>query len=169
MSMSISDAGGFTGRIRLRAQQPGVEFTVRSAALVVVASGVGGIDARVDPGLYRIEERAGNAERDAVIALRAGETYRRSDVVLPFPCVAPVTASAAALPGFARAVERASEAAAGAAGDGRTCRHRAFRRRAPAGSRRSAEHGRCRGGGGSLDMAAAARRLRPAIAAFSHR
>jgi hypothetical protein len=110
--MSVSEARPeSTGRIQLRTLQPGVEFTVRNAALVVVASGVGGIDARVDPGLYRIEERAGNAEREAVVALRAGETYRSSDLVLPFPCVAPVAASSTALPGFAGAVEHASEAA----------------------------------------------------------
>lgn len=111
--MSGSETGpGSTGRIRLQSQQPGVEFAVRNAALVVVASGIGRIDARVDPGLYRIEERAGNAEREVVIALRADETYRRSDVVLPFPCVAPVVASSTALPGYAHAVEQASEAAA---------------------------------------------------------
>lgn len=111
--MSVSDAGpGPTGRIQLRSRQPGVEFIVRDAALLVVASGAGGIDGTVDPGLYRIEERAGTAEREIVVALRAGETYRRPDVVLPFPCVAPVAASSTALPGFAQAVERASEAAA---------------------------------------------------------
>jgi hypothetical protein len=113
MSMSGSEAGpGSTGRIWLQSQQPGVEFAVRNAALLVVKSGIGRIDASVDPGLYRIEERAGNAEREVVIALRAGEIYRRADVVLPFPCVAPVAASSTAPPEFAPAVEQASEAAA---------------------------------------------------------
>ncbi|MEV6347661.1 hypothetical protein [Actinoplanes sp. NPDC051851] len=108
--MSISDQP--TARIRLGSRQAGREFTVRDGNLIVVAAAVGAVDVRVTPGLYRIEERSGDAERARTVAVRAGQTYRHDDADLRFPCVAPVRSASTPLPGFAAAVERASTAAA---------------------------------------------------------
>ncbi|HMJ01188.1 MAG TPA: hypothetical protein VK488_15255 [Gaiellaceae bacterium] len=76
-------------RLELRSPQAGVEFALLDARLQQVASGVGALDARVDPGLYQLEVRAGPSVESQLLKLGAGEVHRDLRVSLAFPSAAP--------------------------------------------------------------------------------
>ncbi|HTJ31867.1 MAG TPA: hypothetical protein VL738_01425 [Dactylosporangium sp.] len=98
------------GRIRLSAAQPGIEFVVRDGSLATVAAATQRLDLTVEPGLYQIERRAGEATLTDVVLVPPGGAHDEDDVRLPLPAVAPVSASRDAPPGFRETAEAASAA-----------------------------------------------------------
>jgi hypothetical protein len=112
--MSASDSEPRAGRIRLVAAQPGVEFVVRDSGLGTVAAGTNRLELAVEPGLYQIERRAGDAVRTDVVLVPAGGIHDEDAVRLPLPTVAPVSASRDARPEYRTAVEAASADVTGA-------------------------------------------------------
>ncbi|MGI5241169.1 hypothetical protein [Dactylosporangium sp. CA-139066] len=101
-----------SGRIRLAAAQPGLEFVVRDGLLATVAAGTQRLDVTVEPGLYQIERRAGDATSTDVVLVPPGGEHREDGVRLALPCVAPVSAADGARPEFRAAAEAASAAVA---------------------------------------------------------
>ncbi|MFD0577496.1 hypothetical protein [Dactylosporangium darangshiense] len=98
------------GRIRLSAAQPGVEFVVRDGSLTTLAAATQRLDLTVEPGLYQIERRAGEATVTDVVLVLPGGAHDEDDVRLPLPAVAPVSASRDAPPRFRETAEAASAA-----------------------------------------------------------
>lgn len=118
--MSTSEAAdpAATGRIRLSAVQPGVEFVVRDSTFAVVASAVESLDVVVPRGLYQIEVRAGDSVRMEVVAVLPGATLDRAGVELPFATIAPVIASSNTTPEYRKAAHDASDRAVDSAKPG---------------------------------------------------
>lgn len=77
-------------RVDVRSPLAAVEFALLDSNLRQVASGIGGLDARVDPGLYQLEVRAGPQVESELLKLEAGEVHRDLGVSLAFPSAAPL-------------------------------------------------------------------------------
>jgi hypothetical protein len=77
-------------RVDVRSPLAAVEFALLDSSLRQVASGVGGLDARVEPGLYQLEVRAGPRVDSELLKLAPGEVHRDLGVSLEFPSAAPI-------------------------------------------------------------------------------
>lgn len=109
--MSSSNA-----RLELRSPQAGVEFALLDSSLQQIASGVGALNARVAPGLYQLEVRAGPSVESQILKLDAGEVHRNLGVSLAFPSAAPLEGTATSHEVQQRAAVEGSERVAREAG-----------------------------------------------------
>ena len=77
-------------RVELRSLIGGVEFSLVNSNLEQVTSGVGSLDARVDPGIYQLEVRAGPRVESDLLVLEPGDVHRDLEVKLDFPSAVPL-------------------------------------------------------------------------------
>ncbi len=97
-----------TTRITLRANSPWTELSVADRSRSTVVSGLGGLDAELDPGVYQLEYRAGDSVERQLVALEAGDEYVRDAIDLSMSCAAPVRGARSTDRRHAEAAEHAS-------------------------------------------------------------
>jgi hypothetical protein len=77
-------------RVELSSRLGGVEFSLVNSNFEQVAQGTGNLDARVDPGIYQLEVRAGPRSETNLIVLEPGARHQDLDITLEFPSAAPL-------------------------------------------------------------------------------
>jgi hypothetical protein len=82
-------------RLELRSPSGAIEFSLMDASLQQVASGTGSLEARVDPGIYQLEVRAGPRVESNLLLLEAGDLHRDLGVTLKFPTATPLEGATA--------------------------------------------------------------------------
>jgi hypothetical protein len=77
---------------RLQVESPlgGLDVKLVDSRFRVAAQGFGGLDARVDPGLYELQLRAGQSEETRLLKLEAGALHKEVNVLLDVASPAPI-------------------------------------------------------------------------------
>lgn len=83
---------GSRRRARVTVESPldALEVTLLDSRFGVAAHGFGGLDARVEPGLYELQLRAGPTEETKLLKLEAGDVHNERNVFLDIPSPAPL-------------------------------------------------------------------------------
>lgn len=95
--------------IRLSARNRAVEIRLRNANLDVVASGLGSLEARLDPGIYQVQYRAGDRLEQSLVALRPGQVFTNDAIDLPFATPMPVDGTSTSRETYRHAVQNLSK------------------------------------------------------------
>jgi len=77
-------------RVEVGSPNSSLEFSLLNSHFQEVASGTGSLTARVDPGIYQLQVRAGPRVESSLLALEPGGVHRDLGVQLEYPSAAPL-------------------------------------------------------------------------------
>jgi hypothetical protein len=99
--------------VKLESPLEALEVTLVDSQFGVAAHGFGGLDVKVDPGIYELQIRAGPSEETRLLKLEPGAVHEETDVTMPVQSAAPLEGTTTTREPHQHAARQASRALRG--------------------------------------------------------
>jgi len=105
------------GLLRIIAPDPGTEIFLIDDRFRRIATGLGTLELKLPPGLYKVRFRSGDLQRDRYVEVKPKKTAEvRESEPMPFACSAPISNAVSSRPQHAAPAARISRSQAGRPG-----------------------------------------------------